>query len=441
MATIASDGSLANIQSIYNAGTTNAGDIITIPSGSFNWGSGALSLTTKAITILGANGLPPTGPSGYGTGTINTTITGTGSPMIQVTNTTSGQKRLSGFRLAGSSSVFVLKVDGSSGESINDGIYRLDNIDFSNSGSQFIIQTFGNGPGLIDHCKLTHGAGSEMIHNTGTFQSGQTGVAGDGWTVDVNPGSNQALYIENCWFFNNSTTTVASGIQTYYGGRTVVRNNQWTFCGPDNHGGAQNGTRWFESYNNLFVVPAGLSLANPGPGNMRAGSGFIFNNHVSLGAGSSIDAFQIYADTNTGINNTYPPLWGPCFGLAIDLVNDSSGKHPSPIYLWGNDSPIQPPGNNGATNFILNRDFFFSATQPPPAGQAGAIKLWQRASDTANTTFTYTPFTYPYPLVNGLPSATGGGPTNINATVSTIAKAVPGVHCNSRVIKDASVNI
>ncbi len=294
-----------------------------------------------------------------GAGQGSTTIAGNGTNPVLSVNTTGTAARITGFTFDGGTTQSVL-------------------VEFS-----------GNSPELVDHCTFIGGDASEMIHNLGMGASDASG-----WANSVTPGSANALYVEDCTFTKNPLADQyfwgTSAIQSYYGARTVVRHCTLNYCQIDQHGTAgMIGARWWEFYENTFYVPP--EAAQGGQSNyfaLRGGSGVVFNNHLT-GYTANPGYIEI-VDENGGSNPLYT-------GRGIN-------QNPSPIYLWGNDSTMQI--GSGSSNVQLNRDYYVSTSQP------ASMKRWQLTSDGATTTYAYTPYTYPHPLVSGSNPAPAP-PTNL----------------------------
>lgn len=343
-----------------------SGDIVQVPSGTCAWS--ALTVpNTKGITLLG----------GFG-GT--TTITGAGA--LFVNSNASTVSRVTGFTFngAGGSTDGDLHIIGTSSSAE----YRVDNNIFTNAGQIIFVVVDGSGAGLIDHNTFTGAGGSEMVHNVAL---GPASTAG--WTDDVTPGSRSMVFVEDNTFTCNDPTFICSGVQSYYGARTVVRHNTFNFTQIDQHGtpGAI-GARWFEFYENTFF-PLGKNQSNYF--DIRGGSGVIFNNHAS-GTNTGGGTLSIHEE-DTG---TWPLAYQPGSGINGQTNQHSTcssgAKNSSPIYVWGNDSAIANDATQSPTLVQLNRDYLSSGTQP------ASLLRQQLSTDTCSTTYTYSSFTYPHPL-------------------------------------------
>jgi hypothetical protein len=322
--TWSTDGSSSGVQAAVDKAAP--GDTVTVPAGTF---SGWNVTVSTAITLQGA-------------GQDATTINGNGTTPVLSVSTGSAAARITGFTFNGGTSQSVL------------------------------IQFWGNSPELLDQCSLLGGDASEMIHNMGMGASDNSG-----WTDGINPGSANAVYVENCTFTKQPLQDAyfrgTSAIESYYGARTVVRYCTFNACQVDQHGTAgMIGARWFELYNNTFYTPSGMNQSNYIT--LRGGSGVVFNN-VNTGFNLTQGSIELY-DENGGSSPLY---------LARGI-----NQNYSPVYLWNNSASM--PVVSGSANVIADRDFFVLATQP------SIMTRGELSSDNAQTTYFYTPYVYPHPL-------------------------------------------
>lgn len=363
--------SSSDVQNAINSAAT--GDTVVVPGGSCNWSNGVSIPSSVAITVNGGG---------------NTTIAG----GINLNAGTAGTSRITGFTFTTNNAVTT---QGSTSTSP----FRIDHNTFNEPNNQDIfVVCNGNGPGLLDHNTFNAGSASEMIHNMGM---GATSTAG--WSDSVVPGGPNMLFIEDNTFTYNATGNPAyfwgtSALESYYGARTVFRHNTCNMCQVDQHGTAgMIGARWWEFYDNTFnVVPNGNQSDYIV---IRAGSGVIFDNHVTgasnnQGAGS----IELYEE-----DSGYPALYQVGRGISQNY---------SPAYLWGNDSTMHV--GSGSSNVVEGRDFMVSTSQP------SSLKRWELTTDNSSTTYSYTPYTYPHPLQGGTGSP---APTPPGAPGSLTAKA------------------
>jgi PKD repeat protein len=144
------------------------------------------------------------------------------------------------------------------------------------------------------------------------------------------------------------------------------------------------GARWWEFYNNTNVVPSG-------GGNqstymvVRAGSGVIWNNRVIGGKNDGGGGIELVEE-----DGGYPALY---------QIGRGQNQSSFPAYVWGNDSPADDP-YSGSSNVQLSRDYYQSSPS-----------------------YSYTPYTYPHPLI----TASGSGPVNQPPIPKASANSTNGV--------------
>ena len=372
------NGSQSDVQAAINAAAD--GDVIQLPAGSFTWSTGT-GAGPASVTVN-------TGVKIQGAGASLTTITNPGTSywLILLNADLTAGARVTGIGFLGQNSLDIAASAYVYGTPT--ALWRVDNCSFYYAGQGTMMEIWGNVPGVIDHCSFQAGSGAEMIHNVA---AGPNSTAG--WTDNVYPGSANALYIEDCTFSNIDITNPGflgcSAIQSYYGARTVMRYCQLNYCQIDQHGNVPPlyGARWFEFYNNTFYVPPNGNQSDYFQ--LRSGSGVVFNNHVSGGPNTGAGAIELYSDETTN-----PALCGPGGGIFVN-----GNRSFSPVYIWGNDSSM--PVGSTSSNVIQGRDYLVSGTQPT------TMIKWHLTTDTANTTYSYTPYVYPHPLDHGSTSVFG----------------------------------
>ncbi len=344
--------SAADIQAAIDA--TQSGDTVIVPAGVAIWASPVTIPNTKGITLDGSGTLL------------------TGKLYLQQNATTSS--RVMGFNFITPTTVPYAANDLSVSGNPTSAPFRVDHCSFkSTTGGSILIETYGNAPGLFDHNKFYAPTNSEMIHQMGLGASNDAG-----WHDDIKPGDWRQVYFEDNEFINNDpslqTTNPAyywgnSGIQGYYGARTVLRHNTFSMSHIDMHGGSL-GARWWEIYENTF-----LTVLNGNQDRfigMRHGSGVIFNNRVVLAPNFQGGYLTL------GFEGPDSPIYK--VGRGKDLTLD-------PAYVWGNDPTMK---FGAGAELTLNVDYYLSAKPG------------------------YVPFVYPYPLdANGLPNPTGVAPIPI----------------------------
>ena len=336
------------------------GDTITCTAGG-TWASGISIPYTKGIT-LDFNGVTIT--RGTTTGTLVT---------INLNPTT--MTRVTGGTFTQTTANRIMQIIGSG--FTTDAKFRIDHCTFFTTSGNAVLLVVNKASGLIDHCSFTGGGASEMIHNEGW---GASSIAG--WLENIVPGSDDALYIEDCSFNNYALTSPyfwgCSGIQSYYGARTVIRYNTFNYCQIDQHGTpGMIGARWWEIYNNTFNIPVGTPANQSDYIAIRAGSGVIFNNTKTGGTNLGSGSLRLYEE-----DAGYPALYQ--IGRGKDQAYD-------PAYCWGNFKNCV----SGSANVVLGTDFFLA--QKPG----------------------YTPYTYPHPLTNVAAAAPAPAPAPTPTTTTS----------------------
>jgi hypothetical protein len=299
--------------------------------------------------------------------------------------------------------------------------YRIDHNTFINSAATSVfVQVGGNGPGLIDHNTFKGGGASEDIHNFGTGAGNN-----NGWTDNLSPGGSQMVFIEDNTFDNFSTTVVNSGLEAYYGARTVARHNTLIYTQLDEHGTSGSTTnasaRWYEFYDNFFESNSQNQCCYI---TLRGGTGVVWGNTNDGTSTHTPYQLEVTEDSSSG---TSPRQWQ--VGSGIGGVTDGHNSCPAPtgyttnsapLQIWGNQSNWSTMSNQNTATIAANRDYFFttSATQPSPI-------FWEEEStDNCSTTYAYTPYTDPHPLdINGVtlsPGSENFGSINVGSSSSAI---------------------
>jgi hypothetical protein len=351
------------------------GDTVSVPGPcTAAWTALAIA-NTKGITLAGGNG---------GTTTID------GSNALVVDANASTTTRVTGFAFTGMGT----DNDGDVrfGGSTTTAPFRIDHCTFTNSAQSVFLVVGGETSGLVDHDTFTGGGASEEIHVTGTGPSDASS-----WSDDVIPGGPAMVFIEDDTFADTDTTFICSGIQSYYGARTVVRHNAFHFCQVDQHGTAgMIGARWWEIYENDFY-PQGLNQCCYA--DIRAGSGVIFGNREQ-GSPMYPPAHITLREEDTG---TWPLAYQIGSGIhgGTDGHNSCPGPlNSSPAYVWGNSATISV--GSGSANVVQGRDVLASASQP------ATMLREELSTDMCSTTYAYVPYRYPHPLQGGDGGADGG---------------------------------
>jgi hypothetical protein len=322
----AASTSSEHVQAAITSATT--GDTVRLPlNGSATWSTGVTIPNTKGITLDG-NG-----------STITHNVSGSQQPLITLSCHASVATRVTGFILL--SGTFDRRMLNAT-SSASTAAFRLDHCRLAGSGNCVLVDVQGNGVGVIDHNDFEGGHACEMIHNLGV--SGTTG-----WSDDITPGGSAMLFVEDNQFENTEVTGNpayfygASAIQSYYGARTVVRYNTMTMCQVDQHGTAGNiGARWWEIYNNTFVVVANGNQSDYMQ--LRAGSGVVCAN-VKSGATNSGDGNISLYEEDSGYPASYQ-------------IGRGKNQALDPAYVWGNAASMTVAPDGAMVQ--LNRDVYAS---------------------------------------------------------------------------------
>jgi hypothetical protein len=376
----AASAAASDVQSCVSAASN--GDTILVPSGTVSY-SGAVDIpSSKCITINGQGG-----------------VTITNSPAFTMEASTSCESRITGFTFTGSSSN-PPGTDVNVTSTTSTSAYRIDHNTFTNSAQSIFLAVSGNGPGLLDHNTFTGGGASEDIHNLGMGAGSEAG-----WQDTVVPGGSQMVFIEDNTFNDSDSNVINSGIESYYGARTVLRHNTFNFTQIDQHGTAGNvGARWWEAYDNTFNNQNQNQCCYI---TMRGGTGVIWGN-TATGNNQGSGSIDLYYEES----GTWPQAWQPGSGInGYTTPHGSCGSlNSAPAYVWGNSSNM-PVSSQTPSLVELNRDYFVSASQP-------SSMQWEEASgDSCSTTYNYTPYVYPHPLQNAGGQTSVAPPSNLTATV------------------------
>lgn len=315
---------------------THPGDTVMLPAGTASW--------TQTLSIGGI--------SLIGTGTNSTVIVDetpqTQTPLIQF-NTTTNLTRISGLQISvGQTNKYPYQ--NFLGEVVVYGtsyLWRVDNCMFAwNTGKP--IHVNGSCYGVIDHCSF-------LMNNAAGSQSGNaievqdSGYGDASWAAPYTYGSSNAVYVENCYFYNfrHLDTSSAVAIDVYGGGRICVRYNQFVGVYFNTHG-TETGqdyrsVRSFEVYSNYFEDSQASSQYNNYAFCMdiRGGTGIICSNYCQ--------GYQWFAVGHNYRSTDNDPAFTPFWG--------ATGVNP-----WDNNGALALSGTASATSNSL---FVASASWTP----------------------------------------------------------------------------
>src|SRR6266480_121812 len=175
--------------------------------------------------------------------------------------------------------------------------------------------------GVIDHCIFDTPPGmSEILNVTHSNWGGRSNEYGDGsWVEPTHFGSEKFIFIEDC-VFNNSGGKFPTngGIDSWGGGRLVVRHNVFNNTRPGNHGtetgGRLRACRAMEIYNNKIIYTLTGHL-----GQIRGGTAVIHDNILegSITRGWLLVVYREISPFR---------LWGAASGNNPWDLNDTEGN-------------------------------------------------------------------------------------------------------------------
>ncbi len=335
----------SDVNAIINGPTHIAvnGDTIIIPMGTCTWTSN-LSVSV-GITLTGS-GIPNTGPSTFGSGTLDTVIVdnaGSSNPLIRVSGITYGET----FTLSlldiepNSGSTPLWSPVSIAGTCTASGCpnARVDNIGFgittqwtaggNGSNATWIIRT-DNVFGVIDHCTLPSGSDAVFLDDELSAYLGVGAYGDNSWAQPDSFGGANNIYMENNSIY--VTRSVSDCETAPFGGaiggcRSVGRYNQITSSngfglfglhGLDTDGRPRAG-RQLEVYrNNITCIRSSCNIF----AGYRGGTGFTFGNtgsNLNDGFFNSFINISVYRTVFTAGGG-----WGACGGSSAYDTNDGT---------------------------------------------------------------------------------------------------------------------
>ena len=327
----AASASLANVTSAY--ALCSDGDILSVPAGTATW---TTTLTiNKAIQLIGA-GIDQT---------IITDGTGNNLQLIVWGTTSNTFSRLSGFTFqgpgGGDANTGAIAIEGTCHA------FRLDHCKFD-SLDKYAIFNHSWIYGVIDHCQFLNCTASLEVK----MENYGGGDYGDGsWADADNWGTTNALYVEDCSFWNNG------GLDGCDGARVVWRYNHITNNAIASHGtessGRERSFRLLECYQNTFSWPTnsvGTHWADAVY--IRGGTAVIFSNLITGGI-QRVSFMVAYR----GWNSPWP-VWGNVNPLnhwdTNSTASDSGHATASGIVLTDSGKSWTPSQFTGAGYFLYN---------------------------------------------------------------------------------------
>jgi hypothetical protein len=407
VARTAASCSVSDITTQINLST--AGDTVYVPGGNCTW------TLTSPLTLTASNLITIDG----GGANINMGTTNNGNlSAVVVTTPATGLQRITNFNFTGSLNNGQSAIHVNTGNSTTGATFRLDHNTFddgSPAAQGTIVAFSGGGAWLMDHNTLTaHHGSDELVHNSwfGTFPTG--------WTNDYVPGGPVSGFFEDntCTYLSTSGFFDASScIENFSAARITARHNTLNNMQFDAHGSggsvsctptdSENSTRFWELYNNTYNTFAGINQSNYT--SLRGGSGIEFNETVT-GGNTIQGAFEYTEDCQPGA--TYP--------LQTQIgrgINQTS----SPAYIWGisGNTALWKLFNGNTTYIQSGASVGACASVSPnhnpcdlvlPASAPATLNRCESAADQSAgcpVVYTYTPYTYPHPLITPVGKATG----------------------------------
>jgi hypothetical protein len=278
--------SVSDVQSAINS--ASSGDTVVVPSGSCTWSTQVAF--TKGITLQGQTACTGSGdPYGSTSGVITCTdgtnitltYTGNGGTLYVTSASATNFVTITGF-------TFIVGASNSSGQVRVSGTHGQVSFRIHHNHFQWIsggrALWADTGYGLIDHVfwddtNPASGSGAGGPLDIGGWR---TGMGYYNWNDPTNFGSNQAIYVEQCYYLSNKTSPGTEGFyDAYYGAKivnrfnTIVGNQAGGWHGTDS-GGFRSGV-YGEEYFNSISNSTGTTLWL---GNMRGGTILLFDNTV-----------------------------------------------------------------------------------------------------------------------------------------------------------------
>lgn len=445
MATFASDGSLANVQSLVNAAAT--GDTVTLPDGNFTW-AGTLTLN-KAITLRAVNTPNANPPSP----TVHITHANGANGLITINTTPNGHITLAGlaFWPNEQSGYYVqANITGTTTTIL------MHDCSFSNyfTGTALVNSVLWSGySGVIWNCRFhctardgvtvaqsanfgwgtTNGClkikGSKLWYDASSFGAlDTTGLINTyvedctfehQWSQAIDADDNARTNIRHCNFINSQIGV--HGITSDWGGRqTDINNNVFNFLpfgtAANNGAKAVNLNRWcWWRAGTTRVWGNAVDDINSQDWGSKPCWVFIDEPLTRPGAGNggNCETQAMYPGTRwvgTGGNGVQHPsgvIVTPSFVDPMYFWNNTAGPHSNGATKWGTNDQSGFSCNNGPTSavFLLNRDIFLSAPNNNPSPP-------------------YTEYVYPHPLRTGGGGGGGGGVIQAGTASNSMGRSV-----------------
>jgi hypothetical protein len=375
--------SSSDVQTAINSASN--GDTVIVPSGSCTWSTQvtvSTGITLQGQTVCTGSGDPYGPTSGVISCTDNTiitlTYTGLGGTLYVSLSGTSFVT-ISGF-------TFVIGAANSSGQVHIEGVYPQVSFRFHHNHFQWTgtgrALWADTGYGLIDHVFWDDSATTSGTANVPLVVAGnRTGMGYYNWNDPTNFGSNQAVYVEQCYYVNTHTTLGSEGFfDNNCGAKIVNRFNTIVGNGPGGwHGTDSNGSR-----SGVFGEYYGNSISNPTGSPryalfaIRGGTVLFFNNSLggstSWSSGIDLEYYRISQPTGVatwgtaGAGLNWTPLSStPTSSLAQENSLGSADWQAS--YSYAAQATIGPTSNNSGSYYYQDSGACTSGSSRPSFNQ------------------------------------------------------------------------
>lgn len=254
MATLVSDGTEADVQAKMDLAV--AGDIVTIPAGTFAWSTGVIWDAPAGVTLLGAG----TSVHGGGDQTVITDNIAADDAIVQINLAATGVMRMSGITFQ--SGTGGLK-DGGTIVISGPGTVRLDHLHLimTSANNYKSIRLATGVRGVLDSSILDFtGTNAIYPYNGRNHPTNGDIQANYEWTQPTNFGTNDFFFVEDCTINGDVASSAYStrAWDGFTGAKMVMRfNTLKNSCINETHdtGHALNdrGTRASEAYGNLVT--------------------------------------------------------------------------------------------------------------------------------------------------------------------------------------------
>jgi len=379
----ADSGSAADIQDAVDL--CGVGDRALVPAGHFDWNDEQVVIPT-GVNVIGASNA---GCKGYtyswelytATTILHDDVFST-NPMFLL-DTDATDNRISGFQFERKPATSGAEEGGVAIETDCAKNFRIDHCTFLNWGGQAVFADADSGIwvteksyGVIDHCYVDNpykwASPASWTWGYGLYSRGNVAPWDfeEVWDSDVThfagkynygPVGSTIMFVEDCILkYCRHATDGINGSWNIYR-YNYASHNYPPYGMLETHGTAAGGyvsARGFEAYNNTVIN--GTGDLQQGGFRLRDGSCFIFDNDVTVSPQDLWSYFVTLDDSERG--EDYPETYG------------------SHMYVWDNTYTGCTFLNN-PDGYIENTDYFL---REPTLVLDG---------------FTYTPYTYPHPLV------------------------------------------